>query len=115
MTNFKFDMLQGLNRKYGSGKIQSNKRLVYDVLDLMEQWKDDHRDSLGRKTKKEIYAEFNSYARHNLVAKNYKAKFIPTFIWWWIAQKVISWIIKIVIDSYIKNNYINGVPISTRD
>ena len=76
--------------------------LADEVIDLAEEWANNYTGYPEKKTKKELRRELKSYIREriNLRDKD-KAYFIPTFVWVFLAQQVISWLVKILIEKYM--------------
>ena len=52
-------------------------------------------------TKREMRTSCGAYVRSKIqVDDTEKSWFVPSFVWVWIANKIITWIIKLIIDRY---------------
>tara|TARA_R100000008_G_C3566175_1_gene159263 strand:+ start:442 stop:774 length:333 start_codon:yes stop_codon:yes gene_type:complete len=72
-----------------------------DVIKISEQWlqSKEYEQLKGNKRKRRI--ALKRYIRKNLdLNDSRKSWFIPSFVWIWIAQQVISYIVKIIIENY---------------
>ena len=78
--------------------------LADEVIDIAEEWAANYTGYPEKKTKRELRRELKSYIKEriNLRDKD-KAYFIPTFVWVFIAQQVINWLVKILIEKYMMN------------
>ena len=84
------------------GRTKEIKLLADEVIDLAEEWAANYTGYPEKKTKRELRRELKSYIkdRVNLRDKD-KSYFVPTFVWVFIAQQVISWLVKILIEKYL--------------
>ena len=76
--------------------------LAEEVVDLAEDWANSYTGYPEKKTKKELRRELKAYIKEriNLRDKD-KAYFLPTFMWVFIAQQVVNWLVKILIEKYL--------------
>jgi len=96
--------LPQLDKKYGSGQFgDSGKKLSREVLDVAQGWFDDppFKSDKTINTQRECRISIKYYILQqiNLRDKN-NSFFVPTFIWVWIAQQIISYIAKLLIEYY---------------
>tara|TARA_A100001515_G_C4485105_1_gene181366 strand:- start:21 stop:338 length:318 start_codon:yes stop_codon:yes gene_type:complete len=100
----KFKILCDADVKFGSSRYGVESiSLSERCVDISQEWIDTYKDNYGallNKDVKTLKKELKDYIRPR--AK--KAKFIPSFIWWWIAGQVIKWVVDKVIE-YIINNH----------
>jgi hypothetical protein len=79
--------------------------IAREALDIAQGWFDDepwrsnpveHYD-----TQRECRVELKRYiSKHDLVGNPNKSYFLPHIVWSFIAQQVISWIVKLIIEHY---------------
>jgi|TARA_R100000664_G_C2672684_1_gene84035 hypothetical protein len=78
--------------------------LADEVIDLAEEWANNYTGYPEKKTKKELRRELKSYIKERIDLRDEdRAYFIPTFVWVFLAQQVISWLVKILIEKYMMN------------
>jgi len=76
--------------------------LAAEVIDLAEEWAQNYTGYPEKKTKKELRRELKKYIKDNINLKDKnKAYFLPTFVWVFLAQQLISWLVKILIEKYL--------------
>ena len=87
--------------RYSQDSISLSERCV----DISQEWLDTYQDNYSviyDKDTKLLREELKSYIRPRI--KEYKkSTFVPTFVWWWIAQIVIKWVVDKIIE-YLKEN-----------
>lgn len=103
----KFKILSEADAKFGSsrsGKVSI--KLSEKCVDIAQEWLDETyyggAEFLG-KDSKTLKKELKEYIRPRIV-KYKKSTFIPTVVWWWLAQVVINWVIDRIIDYILKNH-----------
>jgi len=100
-------ILEGAEEYFGSKNYgDGGYGLAEECVDLAQSWVDTHSDDFGalmRKSPKDIKKELRKYIRPRVSYSKHNATFIPTFIWIWIAQAVVSWVIGLIL-SYIEKN-----------
>ena len=77
--------------------------LADDVFMYSQQWFDSApwRDDSELDTKRELRIALRRYIKKNIdLGDHKKSYFLPTFIWVYIAQQVIGWIVKQIIEHY---------------
>ena len=97
-------------KKYYSGRMHGGQSssLAERCVDLGQDWIDSYQwgfdtsDSLINKNRKEMRKELRRYVRDRVAYSEYNATFLPAFIWMWIAQAIISWIIGKIIDNILE-------------
>ena len=97
-------------KKYYGGRIYGDGSygLAERCVDLGQEWVDsyqwgfDTRDSLINRSRKELRKELRRYVRDRVSYSEHNATFLPAFIWMWIAQAIISWIIGKIIDNILE-------------
>lgn len=103
----KFKILSEADAKFGTSRFSKESiGLSERCVDIAQDWLDDHKDDYGaliNKDAKVLQKELKNYIRPRIV-KYKRAKFIPTVVWWWLAQVVINWIIDRIIDYILKNH-----------
>ena len=59
--------------------------------------------SSAKVSSKQLKKSLKRYVRNRVRLGRYRGKhgFIPSFIWWFIAKAVISWIVNRIIDHYL--------------
>ena len=72
-----------------------------ECVDLAQEWLDYH--YLSRLSAGDTRKELRRYIRKKVNYKAHNATFVPTFVWVWLAQTIISWITKKIVE-YIINN-----------
>ena len=86
---------------YSSAKVA----LAYDCIFIAEEWFNNPTGfpiTEGMSNKR-IKRELRKYIKGRINVGKYRSKihgFIPSFIWWWIANAVINWIVKQILDIY---------------
>ena len=102
----KFKILSEADAKFGSsrsGKVSI--RLSEKCVDIAQDWIDEtyYSDAaLLSKDTQTLKKELKEYIRPRIV-KYKRSTFIPTVVWWWLAQVVINWVIDRIIDYILKN------------
>jgi len=97
-------------KEYYSGRIygKGSYGLAERCVELGQEWVDsyqwgfDSEDSLINKSPKEMRKELRQYVRARISYSEYNATFFPMFIWMWIAQAIISWIINKILDNILE-------------
>ena len=91
------DLLLGeITTKYGGTSYSSAKvSLAYDCIFIAQEWFD-------KTSSKHLKKSLKRYVRDRVRLSRYRGKhgFIPSFIWWFIARAVISWIVDRIIKLY---------------
>ena len=76
--------------------------LASECVDLGQEWLDTYDGDFGglsRKSPKQMKKELKQYYKGRLDYASYNATFIPTFIWMWIAQAIITWVVTRIINN----------------
>ena len=103
MTNFKEFTSNDINIKYGKSK--ERHKISMDILNIVEKWRVDNSSFYGKMSYDEIRDDINSYVKDNIDISTYdRPKFLPPFIWQIIIGQIIKYIIKILIEKYIKTS-----------
>jgi len=98
----KEQILGAAKKHYGNGSYgKQSYGLSEACVDLSQEWLDHH--YFGRMSAGDTRKELRRYIRKNVDYKAHNATFIPTFVWVWLAQTIISWITKKIVE-YIINN-----------
>ena len=100
------DLLLGeITTKYGGTSYSSAKvSLAYDCIFIAQEWSDNPTGYpiLDKTSSKHLKKSLKRYVRNRVRLSRYRGKhgFIPSFIWWFIARAVISWIVDRIIKLY---------------
>ena len=100
------DLLLGeITTKYGGTSYSSAKvSLAYDCIFIAQEWSDNPTGYpiLDKASSKHLKKSLKRYVRDRVRLGRYRGKhgFIPSFIWWFIARAVISWIVDRIIKLY---------------
>ena len=100
------DLLLGeITTKYGGTSYSSAKvSLAYDCIFIAQEWSDNPTGYpiLDKASSKHLKKSLKRYVRDRVRLSRYRGKhgFIPSFIWWFIARAVISWIVDRIIKLY---------------
>ena len=100
------DLLLGeITTKYGGTSYSSAKvSLAYDCIFIAQEWSDNPTGYpiLDKASSKHLKKSLKQYVRDRVRLSRYRGKhgFIPSFIWWFIARAVISWIVDRIIKLY---------------
>ena len=98
------DILTSATNEFGGGVLgDESLDLVEDCIEIAHQWSlecaDGHADG---KNKHQLRRELRKYVRQRVDLSRHKdASYIPSFIWQWLAQTIINWIVRRIIDSII--------------
>tara|TARA_R110000824_G_scaffold397870_1_gene601146 strand:+ start:273 stop:638 length:366 start_codon:yes stop_codon:yes gene_type:complete len=74
-----------------------------DVFSVAQRWFDEEpwKSDPELDTKRELRISLRRYIKSNIdLSDHKKSYFLPTFIWVYIAQQVIGWIVKKIIEHY---------------
>ena len=83
---------------YGREKIT----LIDNCLNVAEEWASDKNTNYFSLPKNEMEKDLQKYLLDNVdIQGKKKSKFIPSFVWYWIATQVVKWIVKKIIDNLI--------------
>ena len=100
------DLLLGdITTKYGGTSYSSAKvALAYDCIFYAQEWFDNPKGypMVGKKSSRHLRKDLKRYVKNRVKLGRYRSKygFIPSFIWWFIARAVISWIVDKIIELY---------------
>ena len=89
-------------RKFYSDHQDQTSSLTDETINICQQWMDDKVYS-GKdiSTRRDCRTDMYAYALDNIDLRSRdKSYFIPTFIWTWLAQKLIWYIIGLIIENY---------------
>lgn len=92
------------SKRYGGG----SSSLANECVDLGQVWLDtytgDYASEMGfwAKSPRRMRKELKKYVRGHVEYSSHNATFIPAFIWMWIAQGIISWVIGKIIDNVLE-------------
>ena len=76
--------------------------LADEVIDIAEEWAQNYTGYPEKKTKRELRRELKAYIKERIDLKDEKKSyFVPTFIWVFLAQQLVSWLVKILIEKYL--------------
>ena len=89
-------------RKFYSDYQDQTSSLTDETINICQQWIDDKvysgKDIL---TRRDCRTDMYAYALDNIDLRSRdKSYFVPTFIWMWLAQKLIWYIIGLIIENY---------------
>ena len=92
---------EGRRRTYEDNSVD----LGRESLDLAQEWFDLEPWKLGKPehfdTKRECRIELKRFIMSRIDLKDMsKSYFVPSFVWTWVAQQVITWVVKMLIDYY---------------
>mgnify|MGYP003142107140 CR=1 FL=1 len=74
-----------------------------DVLEMCQEWMDEEpwNDDLELDTRREMRINLTRYIKKKVDFTDHtKSYFLPTFVWVYLAQAVIGWIVKQIIEYY---------------
>ena len=89
-------------RRFYSDHQEQTNSLVDETINVCQDWIDNEEYS-GKNisTISECRKEMYAHALNNLELRNgEKSYFIPTFIWTWLAQKLIWFVINLILEHY---------------
>ena len=101
------DLLLGeITTKYGGTTRSSAKvSLAYDCIFIAQEWFDNPTGYpiVEGASNNYLKKDLKRYVKNRVRLGKYRGKhgFIPSFIWWFIAKAVISWIVNRIIDHYL--------------
>ena len=79
--------------------------LADEAVDLAGEWLKENEDRIPDMTRRKIRMEMRKYIKERVDFQNTeKAYFVPTFIWVWAAQQIITWLVKIIIENYLDDS-----------
>ena len=90
------------NKKFYSSHQKETVSLSDETITICQQWIDDKVYS-GKdiSTRRDCRKDMYTYALDNIDLRSRdKSYFVPTFIWMWLAQKLIWYIIGLIIENY---------------
>lgn len=77
--------------------------LARDCMAAAQEWIDEHAASSDSKTKRELRKDLKDYIASKVNPRDStKAFFIPTFIWIFVANQIITFIVRWIIDRYTR-------------
>tara|TARA_Y100001963_G_scaffold148211_1_gene225711 strand:- start:542 stop:868 length:327 start_codon:yes stop_codon:yes gene_type:complete len=77
--------------------------LAEHVIELAEEWAQNFTGYPEKMTRRELRKSLRKHIRENLnIEDDTKSYFIPSFVWAFLAQQLISWLIKILIEKYLQ-------------
>lgn len=95
-TEYRFE------QKFEGFEKDKTQGLAAEVIDLAEQWAQNYTGYPEKKTKRELRRELKKHIKDNIDLKDKdKSYFLPTFIWVFLAQQLINWLVKILIEKYL--------------
>lgn len=105
----KVKLLGEAKEYYGRGGVSDQS---YDFssgcVDLGQEWLDTYKSDYGalmRKSPSEMRKELRGYVKKRVNYKKYNTySFLPTFVWVWLAQTIISWIVKKIIEHILNKD-----------
>lgn len=89
-------------RRFYSDHQEQTNSLADETINICQQWIDDKVYS-GKdiSTRRDCRTDMYAYALDNIDLRSRdKSYFIPTFIWTWLAQKLIWYIIGLILENY---------------
>ena len=89
-------------RRFYSDHQEQTNSLADETINICQQWIDDKVYS-GKdiSTRRDCRTDMYAYALDNIdLRRRDKSYFIPTFIWTWLAQKLIWYIIGLILENY---------------
>ena len=102
------DILTSATIEFGGGVLgDESLDLVEDCIEIAHQWSlecaDGHADGhADGKNRHQLRRELRKYVRQRVdFSRPTDASYIPSFIWQWLAQTIINWIVRRIIDSII--------------
>ncbi len=97
----KEEILLAAKSRYSGGSYRLTERCV----DLAQEWLDEaHEITISGTPAKTMRKELRAYIRSKIDYGQYNpVTFVPTFVWVWLAQTIIAWITKKIVE-YIINN-----------
>tara|TARA_R110002020_G_scaffold386620_1_gene597397 strand:+ start:225 stop:569 length:345 start_codon:yes stop_codon:yes gene_type:complete len=91
------------SKRYSDGTYS----LTEECVDLGQVWLDTYTNDYGaliRKSPKEMKKELKKYVKGKVKYSSHNATFIPTFIWMWIAQAIITWVVQKIINNILQQS-----------
>ncbi len=79
--------------------------LAEECVSISQKWLDGYKDNYGGildKEPKEMRKELKSYIKERVDYDRHNTTFIPSFVWMWIIQAVITWIVNRIIDNVLE-------------
>ena len=102
----KDDLMKEVEERYdGATHDDETYALADEAIDLAEEWLNENEDRVGDMTRRKIRMEVRKYIKERMDFSNTdKAYFVPTFIWVWAAQQIITWLVRIIIERYLSDS-----------
>ena len=101
----KEQILEEVEKKYDdSAHDEQIYSLADEAIDLAQQWIDENEDKIPEMTHMKLRLAIRKHVRSNMnFTDTEKSYFVPSFVWAWLAQQVIMWIVRYIINNYIED------------
>lgn len=100
----KDNIVRNVGYRYETKDYRKNMEgLAAHVVELGEEWAQNFTGYPEKMTRRELRKSLRKYIRENLdIEDDTKSYFIPSFVWAFLAQQLISWLVKILIEKYLQ-------------
>lgn len=76
--------------------------LAAEVIDIAEEWAQNYTGYPEKKSKKELRRELKRHVKEKIDLHDYKKSYwLPNIVWVFLAQQLINWLVKILIEKYM--------------
>jgi|TARA_R100000152_G_C6600103_1_gene57533 hypothetical protein len=100
----KDNIVRNVGYRYETKEYRKNmEELAEHVIDLGEEWAQNFTGYPEKMTRRELRKSLRKYIKENLdIQDDSKSYFIPSFVWAFLAQQLITWLVKILIEKYLQ-------------
>ena len=100
----KDNIVRNVGYRYEKKEYRKNmQELAEEVIDLAEEWAQNFTGYPEKMTRRELRKSLRKHIKENLdIHDDSKSYFIPSFIWAFLAQQLITWLVKILIEKYLQ-------------
>ena len=83
---------------------ESYQSLAAEVVDVAEEWAQNFDGYPEKMTRRELRRSLRRYIIERVdLEDDTKPYFIPSFVWVFLAQQLIAWLVKILIEKYLQH------------
>ena len=79
--------------------------LADECIDLAYEFLEENKDNIKDKSRRQVRLELRKFIKDRInLSDTEKAYFVPTFVWVWAAQQIITWLVKIILENYLEDS-----------